>query len=60
MPLLISGYAKRLTACVTGGWGEKARKRKTAKVQKQLQKRAESQPSGARFVGRWFRKNALR
>ena len=29
----------------------KARKRKTAEAQKELKKRAASQPSGARFVG---------
>ena len=42
-----------LTVSVTGGWGEKARKRKTAKAQKKPQKRAESQPSGARIVRRF-------
>jgi hypothetical protein len=36
-----------LTACVTGGWGKKDRKRETVKGQNQLKKRAESQPSGA-------------
>ena len=39
--------------CALPAAGEKqARKRKTAIVHNQLQKRAESQPSGTRFVGR--------
>jgi hypothetical protein len=42
----------QLAACVTGGWGEKVQKRETAIAQEKLQKRADSQPSGARGVRR--------
>jgi hypothetical protein len=42
------------TICVTGGWEEKARKRKNAIAQNNAKKRAQSQPSGARFVGWLF------
>jgi len=34
-----------LTACITGGWGKQARKRKTTKAQKHLKKRARKAPS---------------
>ena len=40
----------QLTVCVNGGWENQLPKRKSAKVQNKTQKRAESQPSGARFV----------
>jgi hypothetical protein len=40
------------TPVITGGWGEKTRKREIAEVQKQLQKRADSHLSPARIIGR--------
>ncbi len=41
-----------LTACVTGGWGEQAHETENCQSSETAQKRAESQPSGARCVGR--------
>ena len=40
-----------LTACVTGGWRETGQETGSCQIaQEKLKKRAESQPSGARFV----------
>ena len=51
----VNRFGHCLTVCVTGGWGRKRLENgKLLKLRNKPQKRAESQPSGARFVGWQF------
>src|SRR5688500_13495044 len=47
-------YISRLTARVSGGWGGKGLETENCHSSEKAQKRAESQPSGARYVRRAF------
>jgi hypothetical protein len=54
--LRMQNFLCRLTVCVTG-WrvgGDNAGEQKKLKAKKMFVKRAESQPSGARFVGQFL------